>query len=191
MSKLGGVKRLETALVVSLLLHVSVVCLLPAESIVFVVEHQSLHGALGPQRTSRYYATVVNLTPVPQPRGPELVRAEHHRGVGPPGDKEQSGKAEGSAFVVSEKLDRLPEALGEIDLDPEEGLGHAVAGSAELQILILETGEVGFVSVNYSSFPDKYNEWLTERFAQSRFIPGFKSGIPVKTLIRIGVVVAP
>jgi hypothetical protein len=185
-------KRLESALIVSLLAHMGAVLLLPAESVIFVSGSQSLHGVIGSQRISRYHVTLINFAPG-SPRITSESSLSKRQGVALADESEQSPTlVESSMFIFSDKLDRLPEAVGEIELDPEYGgLVPASVGSAELQLLILETGEVGLVSVNSSSFSEKYNQLLIERFVKARFTPGFKSGLPVKTLIRIEVVAPP
>src|SRR6185369_13214586 len=175
---LKGCGRLEIALVVSLVMHTGGVFWGSADRTGFVVEPLSPHGTAILGRLSAHLVMAVDVAQKP-PRGEQRL-AQPKRQVGSnSAERERLGHLdEGIAFVNSEQLDRLPEALGEIVLDPEDGLMQTTEGSAELQVLILETGKVGLVSVNYSSFPEEYNHWLTERFAQSKFIPGFKGGLP-------------
>lgn len=188
---LKGCGRLEIALVVSLLMHTGVIFWDSADRAGFVVEPLSPHGAARLGRLSGHLVMAVNVAPKPSSGGLQLAQSKRHvRSYS--AERERLGHLdEGAGFVNSEQLDRLPEVLGEIVLDPEDGFMQTTEGSAELQVLILETGKVGLVSVNYSSFSDEYNHWLIERFAQSKFVPGFKGGLPVKTLIRMDVVVVP
>lgn len=187
---LKGGGRLEIALIVSLLMHIGVVFWDSADRAGFVVE-PSPRGTAHSGKLSGHLVMAVNVAPKPSSGWPRLAQSRRQvRSYS--AEREQFGLLdEGGGFVTPEQLDRLPEALGEIVLDPEDGFMQITEGSAELQVLILETGKVGLVSVNYSSFAEEYNHWLTERFAQSKFVPGFKGGLPVKTLIRVDVVVVP
>jgi hypothetical protein len=88
-------------------------------------------------------------------------------------------------YFPASQLTQKPVVLQDIPANLTIDLPDAPAQAAVLRLLINELGEIDKVIVDESSVPESAAQAITEAFRSIRFRPGEKEGAPVKSQLKI------
>lgn len=189
-SALDILRRLAWPLAVSLAAHVG---------IFFGWHSPLLYASIG------YPSGIVHarLAPAPQPipdsrppteervveTGPEPAAAEPDHAAAAPAIAPPETRFDPQAYLPAGAHEEPAAPLGDIDPDyPDDPALHALEGRVILLLLINERGAVDRVIVeDTGDLPSRFGESAAQAFLAARFRPARKSGVPVKSRVRIEV----
>lgn len=93
----------------------------------------------------------------------------------------------GPVYYTSDQLTKRPTAVEVPELDTPATKQFIVSGKMILQLWIDERGKVVEVVVEESNLPEVFAETARNTFGHSRFTPGERDGVAVRSLMRIEV----
>lgn len=195
-SGLGATQRLWVALVASLLLHaflfVAAASRLPAFSFGSEIS-VGMHVRTVVLRFSRNpLVPDANSKPTHEPQTSSQLKNEDARTLDDATAPEISDRLGESQYRVLGLLTKLPQPIGEIDLNSPDITDQARQTQITLLLSVSSSGLVEKVKVLSPSESGAGEQWIARivyRFRQSRFIPGEIDGNPVPTEFTIKVVV--
>ena len=193
--RLGATQRLGVALAVSLLLHL----------FLFVAAAIRLSGfSFGSEKSWEAHTRAVILTlprslPVPDENARHALdqqspSQQKNDDANVPDAKPDAvvDRLVGSQYKTLGLLTKLPQPIGEIDLNAPEITNQARQTNISLLLSVNSSGLVNDVKVVSVDSGNQREEWISHivaRFRQSRFIPGEIDGKPVSTEFPITVIV--
>lgn len=94
-------------------------------------------------------------------------------------------------YLDPKELTRRARVLEDIEPSPDELEGMPGSGKVILMLFISETGKVDRVEVELSRLEEPFPSSLSRQFLAARFAPAERDGIPVKSRMRVEVVIRP
>lgn len=94
-------------------------------------------------------------------------------------------------YLDPKELTRRARVLEDIEPSPDELEGRPGSGKIVLVLFISETGKVDRVELESSRLEEPFPSSLSRQFLAARFAPAERDGIPVKSRMRVEVVVRP
>lgn len=195
----GEVARLVPALLVSCLLHASIVVLPYLGKRTALAEMSSprakrpASAALTATLTAprRDEAPVLNQPAQADPRieSPPLPQASDTEAARPQVRMDGADllPLPGPVYYTSDQLTKRPRAIAVKKLDTPETQSIIVSGKLILKLWIDTQGQVEDVVVESSELPEIFAEVAIKAFRQSRFAPGERNGQRVASVMRIEV----
>ena len=194
--RLGATQRLGVALAVSLLLHV----------FLFIATANRFSGfSFGSDKFLEVHTGVVTLTlfgnlSVPDENSkhttdPQSPAQSKNEDANIPGTKPAADIVDrlgGSQYKTLGLLTKLPQPIGDIDLNSPEIINQARQAHIGLLLMVNASGLVDDVKVVSVDGGNESEEWIARvvaRFRKSRFMPGEIDGKPVSTEFPITVIV--
>ena len=194
--RLGATQRLGVALAVSLLLHLFIFA---------AAANRLSEFSFGSEKSWEAYTPSVTLTlsrslPVPDENArhtldQQLPSQPKNDDANEPDAKPATDIVDrpgGSQYKALGQLTKLPQPIGEIDLNAPEITNQARQTNISLLLSVNSSGLVDDVKVVSVDSGNEREEWISHivaRFRQSRFIPGEIDGKPVSTEFPITVIV--
>lgn len=93
------------------------------------------------------------------------------------------------AFYNASELSELPEAIGEILIDPPGGFSPEIAGTGKVLLMLDEQGFPMFGLVSGNGLPDHVLDQLRNAFMLVRYLPGRIGDTPVRSILEAEVVI--
>jgi hypothetical protein len=194
--RLGATQRFWVALVASALLHVFLFVVLENRAPVFSAGSEYSSGAHGQAVILTFSQRVSNADD-------KTRRLIDPQTLLPPGNdsfnvsetaqiSESVDRRAGGQYKAIGLLTKLPQPIGEIDLNSPEIAEQARQARITLLLSVNSSGFVDDVKVTSSDGVSANEQWVARivtRFRQSRFVPGEIDGQPVSTEFPVKVVV--
>ena len=114
-----------------------------------------------------------------------LVEADSARRRARSLERESANAAPFPAYYTAKALSRMPEAIGQFDVQPPAGGDERITGKLSLRLWIDEAGTLERLKILASELPKAYEDAAVAAFGRLRFTPGEINGVAVRTSLDV------